>query len=353
MYGPAQAAAGRKRKARPIKRLIKECSVMTRRYRLLTCLTGVLFATGAAWMMPAKAQAWPERTVRLMTGPAGTSPDATARVLAEALSKRWKQTVVVENRAGADHILAAQGLLDARDGHTLLFTTHSTLTVNPVLHAKLPYEPERDFAPLSLAVEDFLCVVAAPGLGVNSLSELVKVAAARPGALNSYAVPGSPHLSWLAFQKRAGISTTFVSYKTPVAALTDLAADRIHVMVTSFASVRGQVAAGKVKIIAITNAMRAPAAPNVQTAGEAGYPDFTFGGLLGLFGRKDMPPALQERVSSDVRDALREPEVSQRLTNLGLSVRGTTPAEFSAIIAEQRVKWAALAKAHGITPKQD
>ena len=124
-------------------------------------------------------------------------------------------------------------------------------------------------------------------------------------------------------------------------------------MVTSLASVRGQAEAGKVRVIAITNAMRAPAAPNVQTAVEAGYPDFTFGGLLGMFGRKDMPSALQERVSSDVRNALREPEVSQRLSNLGLSARGTTPAEFSAIIAEQRAKWAALAKAHGITPKQD
>ena len=151
-------------------------------------------------------------------------------------------------------------------------------------------------------------------------------------------------------QKRVGISTTFVSYKTPVAALTDLAADRILVMVTSLASARGQAQAGKVRIIAITNAMRSPAMPNVQTAGEAGYPDFTFGGLLGMFGRKDMPPALQERVSSDVRSALREPEVSQRLTNLGLLARGTTPAEFSAIVAEQRAKWSALAKAHGIKP---
>jgi len=254
---------------------------MTRRYRLLTCLIGFLLAAAAAWLTPAQAQAWPERSVRIMTGPAGSSPDATARVLAEALSKRWKQNVVVENRAGADHILAVQGLLDARDGHTLLFTTHSALTVNPVLHAKLPYDPERDLAPLSLAVEDFLCVVAAPGLGVSSLRELVKAAAAKPGALNSYAVPGSPHLSWLAFQKRAGISTTFVAYKTPVAALADLAADRIHVVVTSLASARGPVEAGTVKLIAITNATRTPAAANVQTSAEAGYPDFTFGGCSG------------------------------------------------------------------------
>jgi len=326
---------------------------MTRSRTLLTCLMGMFITAGTTWLTPAKAQAWPDRMVRIITGPAGSSPDATARVLAEALSRRWKQTVVVENRAGADHILAVQAFLDARDGYTLLFTTHSALTVNPVLHAKLPYDPERNFAPLSLAVEDFLCVVAAPGLGISSLNELVKAAAAKPDALNSYAVPGSPHLSWLAFQKRTGISTTFVPYKTPVAALADLAAGRIHVVVTSFAAARGQIEGEKVKLLAITNAARAPAAPNAPTATEAGYPDFTFGGLLGLFGRRDMVPALQEKISSDVREVLREPEVRQRLTNLGLLARGTTPAEFAAIIAEQRIKWATLAKAHGIKPKQD
>jgi tripartite-type tricarboxylate transporter receptor subunit TctC len=294
---------------------------------------------------------WPSGTVRIMTGPAGSSPDAVARTLADAFSKRWKQSVVVENRAGADHILAARGFLDAQDGHTLLFTTHSVLTVNPVLHAKLPYDPERDFAPISLAVEDFLCVAAAPSLGVDSLSGLVKLASAKPGELNAYAVSGSPHLSWLAFQKRTGISTTFVPYKAPTGALTDVIAGRIHVAVMPFAIVRGQAAADGVKVLAVTNATRTPAAPEIPTVGEAGYPDFTFGGLLGLFGRTDMTPALQERIARDVREILNEPDVRKRLTNLGLLIRGTTPSEFRTVIGEQRAKWAALARAHGIRPR--
>jgi tripartite-type tricarboxylate transporter receptor subunit TctC len=321
--------------------------------KLIGILSSIALAAAAAPAAHATDadKAWPDRTVRIMTGHAGSSPDAVARTLADALAKRWNHPVIVENRAGADHILAVQGFLEAQDGHTLLFTTHSVLTVNPLLHAKLPYDPERDFAPISLAVEDFLCVAAAPSLGVDSLNGLVKVAAAKPGDLNAYTVPGSPHLSWLAFQKRAGISTTFVPYKAATGALADLSEGRIHVAVVPFAVVRGQAEAGRIKVLAVTNAARTPAAPEIPTVAEAGYPDFTFGGLLGLFGRKDMALALQERIARDVREILNEPEVRKRLTNLGLLIRGTTPAEFRTVIGEQRAKWAALARAHGIRPR--
>jgi tripartite-type tricarboxylate transporter receptor subunit TctC len=272
-------------------------------------------------------------------------------LLADELARQWKQTVIVENRAGADHMLAAQTFLGARDSHTLLFTTHSTLTVNPLLHDKLPYDPVRDFAPISLAVEDFLCVAAAPSLGINSLGEAVRLARSKPRELNSYAVPGSPHLSLLAFQKRHGIATTFISYRTPISALADLSEGRIHLAVMPFALVRGQAQGGKIKLLAVTNATRSPAAPTTPTAAEAGFPDLTFGGLLGLFGPRDMPSKTIEPISADVRSTLANPEVKQRLTNLGLLPRGTTPIEFAAILDEQRAKWAAIAREHNIQPK--
>jgi len=232
----------------------------------------------------ADASSWPSRTVRIITGPAGSSSDAVVRTLAEVLSPKWKQAIVVENRPGGDHILAARAFLDAQDGHTLLFTTHSTLTVNPLLHERLPYDPVRDFAPITLAVEDFLCVVASPSLTVNSLSELVDLARAKPGTLNSYAVPGSPHLSWLAFQGHSGITTAFIPYTSPANVLVDLSEGRIHVALMPLAAVLGQARAGKVKLLAVTNATRTPAAPDTPTFVEAGYPNFAFGGLLGLFG---------------------------------------------------------------------
>jgi tripartite-type tricarboxylate transporter receptor subunit TctC len=178
------------------------------------------------------------------------------------------------------------------------------------------------------------------------------MAQAKPSVLNAYTVPGSPHLSWLAFQKRTGISTTFVPYKAPTGALADLSEGRIHVAVIPFAVVRGQAQADRIKVLAVTNAKRTPAAPDIPTVGEAGYPDFTFGGFLGLFGPKDMAPALQERIALEVREILKEAEVQTRLTNLGLLIRGTTPAEFRAVIGEQRAKWAAIARDHDIKPRQ-
>jgi tripartite-type tricarboxylate transporter receptor subunit TctC len=294
---------------------------------------------------------WPTRTVRIVTTPAGSSPDAVARTLADVFTKRWRQPVIVENRpGGAGLMLVARGFLDAQDGHTLLLAPQDVLTVTPLLHATLRYDPERDFAPISIAVDDFLCVAAASSLGVGSLNELVKLAATKPGELNAYASPGSPYLAWLAFQKRAGISITFVPYRT--GAVTDLAAGRIHVVVMPFASLRGQAEAGMVKVLAVTNAVRAEAAPDIPTVAEAGYPQFTFGGLLGLFGPKDMPPALQERIASEVREALEDAAVIKRLTNLGLRPYGTTPAEFRSVLDEQRAKWAAIARTHGIKPQQ-
>jgi tripartite-type tricarboxylate transporter receptor subunit TctC len=311
--------------------------------------TGLVLAS-LALLTPAEGASWPERTVRIITSGAGASSDGVARTLAEGLSKRWNKPVVVENRAGADHILAVQELLNSRDGHTLLFVTHSAFTVNPLLHAKLSYDPVNDVSPISLAVEDFLCVVAAPSLGVNSLAELVTLARIKPGELNFFAVPGSPNLAFLAFQKRVDMTTTFVPYRTAVPAIADLSEGRIQFAVLPLASVLGQVQAGKLKLLAVTNSVRSPAAPETPTAAEAGFSEFTFGGLLGLFGPKSMAAELRETIASEVQAILGQPEVKQRLMNLGVVARGTSSAEFAATLDEQRAKWAAIARTHGIRP---
>jgi tripartite-type tricarboxylate transporter receptor subunit TctC len=300
----------------------------------------------------ALAGEWPERTVRINTPfSPGISVDAAARTLAEALTKQWKQSVVVENRPGADTIVGTQAFLNARDDRTLLFTTHSTFTVVPLLRANIPYDPAAGVSPISLAVEDFLCLVVAPGLGIGSLSGFVDLARAQPTKFNFYAVPGAPYLAYLAFQKRAGIATTFVSYNNPVNAVADLAQNRIQIAVMPLASVLGAVQAGQIKLLAVTNAAHAPAAPEAPTVAESGFPDFTFGGFLGLFGQKDMPAPLRERIASQVRIALEEPEVQQRLTNVGLIKRGTTPAEFAAVMDAQRAKWSAIARENNIQPE--
>lgn len=298
----------------------------------------------------ALADGWPDRPVRIITAGSGGSADVAARLLAEKLAARWKHPVVVENRPGAGGILAVQGLMEAKDGHTLMFGSHSAFTVNQLLYEKLPYDPVQDVAPLSLAVEDFLGVVVAPSLKIGSLRELAVAMREKPGELNFYSVPGSPYLSFLAWQRSAGITATFISYKNPTSAVADLMQGRIQIAVLPLALILGQSHAGTLRLLAVTNPIRSPATPETPTVTESGFPEFTFGGLLGLFGPKDMPGAVREQVARDATAVVREPDVAQRLTAVGLVARGGTPAEFDAVLTEQRARWAAVAREHDVKP---
>jgi tripartite-type tricarboxylate transporter receptor subunit TctC len=321
--------------------------------RLLCLSTAALLFVGSTLAsLSARCETWPQRTVRIVTpfGP-GISPDAAARIVGEALAKRWKQAVVVENKPGADTVVGTQAFLMARDSHTLLFTAQSTFVVIPLLHAKLPYDAIRDANPISLVVEDFLGVVAAPSLKIASLADFVSLAQQKPGQLNFYAAPGAPYLAYLAFQKRVGIETTFVPYNSPSSAIGDLAESRIHVAVMPLAAVLGAVEAGNIRLLGVTNALRSPAAPHVPTVQELGYPDLSFGGFLGLFAPRDMAPEQSERIAADVSAVLKDPEVAQRLTSVGLFARGTTPAEWQSILDEQRARWTAIARANHIQPQ--
>src|SRR5262245_19800726 len=301
----------------------------------------------------AAAEVWPERPVRFTTpfAPGMGSPDAAARTIADSLTKLWKQPIVVENRPGGDTMVGTQAFLETRDSHGLLFTTHSTFTVVPLLRTEVPYDPVKDAKPISLVVEDYLTLVAAPTLKGKSVSDFVRFARENPGKVNFYAAPGAPYLAYLAFQKRAAIDTAFVPYNNPVNAISDLSEGRIQVAVIPLASVLGPAQLGKVKLLAVTNAERSPAAPDVPTVGESGYPELTFGGFLGLFGPREMSAELRERIASDVRIILNEREIQQRLATVGLVARGTTPSEFDALMSAQRVKWASIAREHKIEPQ--
>lgn len=320
--------------------------------RPMWLIAASILAAFTALPETSRADTWPEKTVRIVTPfSPGVSPDVAARVLADALTKVWKQTVVVENRPGADTTLGTQVFLDSRDGHTLLFTTHSTFTVIPLLRAKIPYDSTRDVTPISLAVEDFLGVVASPKRELGSLSEFVQQARLNPMKFNYYAVPGAPQLAYLAFQKRAGIATTYVAYTNPASAIADLSEGRIDIAVMPLAGVLGAAKTGKLKLLAVTNAQRSPAAPDAPTVAEAGFPDFTFGGLLGLFGPKDMPLAARQRIAAEVRTIVKAKETEQRLKDVGLVSRGTTAEEFAQVLEEQREKWSGVARANSIEPQ--
>ena len=203
------------------------------RGRSRTMATIVALAV-AAILMPALSLAgpWPERIVRITTASApGSSVDVVARLFAERLAERWRQPVVIDNRPGADGILAVQAFLHANDGHTLLFSFPGIVTVVPLLHESLPYDPVGDLAPISSAAYDFLTVAVTATLPVSSLTDLVAFARARPGSLNWAAAPGAPYLTFLEFQRRAGLAMTYVSYRAVGLALPDLMAGQVQLTV--------------------------------------------------------------------------------------------------------------------------
>jgi tripartite-type tricarboxylate transporter receptor subunit TctC len=301
---------------------------------------------------PASAGSWPERTVRLVApGAPGSSIDLAARLFAERLAERWGKPVIVDNRPGADGILAVHTLLHANDGHTLLFAFPGVVTVVPLLHDSVAYDPVGDLLPITSAAYDILSVAVSPRLPVSTLGDLVTFARSQPGSLNWAAAPGAPYLTFLEFQQRAGITMTYVPYRGAAQAMPDLMADQIQLTVTPLASALPLAREGRIKLLAVASPERSAAAPDLMTAAEAGYPELTVEAPLGLFGPNTIPQSLLDRIAADVGVVATDPAVQQRLNGLGMVARASTPVEYAAILAEQRTRWVALARIYGTHPQ--
>ncbi len=299
------------------------------------------------------AQAWPQRTVRVIVPlPPGTAIDVSARLFAEHLSAHWKQPLIIENIAGADGILAAKEFVGRHDDHTLLYSFAGLITINPVLYEKLPYDPDRDLVPIATTSDNFLVVAASAKLRVGSLGELVKLARLPSAKLNWAATAGLPYFALAGFLKNAGVEMVYVPYRDFNPALSDLGEGRIEVASTALTQLLPHSQAGRATLLAVLNRTRTPLAPNVPTAAEAGYPDLTFDGVTGFFGWRDMPSGLRDRIAADVRAVVANPALSDRLPPIGIVARGSTPGEFAAAIEEQRAKVAAVAAAIGTKPAQ-
>ena len=312
---------------------------------ITTPLVGVLLL--AATVLSASAQSWPQRTVRLIVpNSPGTATDVTARLYAERLTLRWGKPVVVENRAGPDALVAVNALTTARDEHTLLFSFGGPVTINPMMNDKLPYDPERDVVPIVSASDSFLAFGTARASGPDSLAELARRARAEPGKLTWAATPGMPQFAFAAFLKAAGIDMTAVAYRDFGPALQDVSEGRIDAVAAGLLPLMGPAQSGKVRILAVTNRQRSPAAPHVPTATEAGFPDVVAEGFQGFFGWRDMPAALRDQIAADVRAVA--PELpAERLAAMGQVVRVGTTADFLAMIEDQRSRVRAVAKSGG------
>ena len=313
--------------------------------RTVAALVAIAAFAPAFAATPALAEGWPERTVRIITSfPAGTGGDISARLYAERLAQRWGKPVIIENRPGADGILAVTAVIGARDNHTLLYTNGGPITTNAFSHEKLPYDAARDLIPISSGADVSIAVSVPASLKIDSLAGFVDYARAQPGKLNWGATPGALDYVVPSFLKGAGLDLTHVSYKDVAPALQDLAEARIHLYVSALASQLGMVRGGNAKVIAITNRERSALVPEAPTTAEAGFGDLALEGFLGFFGPRDLAADLLDRIGADIRAAGADPAINARLADSGLTARTNTAAEFTQIIERERAKVAAVAR---------
>ena len=320
--------------------------------RTLAVAMGVVLAASLLDSAPAYTQNWPHRPVKLILtlGP-GSGTDIGMRLLADRLPEVWNQPVVVENRPGGDGIVAITSFLSSSDDHVLLGAPVASFTAHPYVVANLPYR-QNELAPIARGWNLTLVVAVPKSLPVDSLKELVELARKRPGKLNWAGTTGAIDFLFAGWLKQNHLDMARVPYRNPQDAANDLATGRIEVVDASLPTLRPQLAAGTIKLLAVTNTTRDPALPDVPTAKEAGYPELTLDGLIGVLGAHTMPVALRDHIAAGIKIATSDPIVAERLALTGQTLNFGGAAEFTAAIDEQRASVAAAAKALGIKPLQ-
>jgi tripartite-type tricarboxylate transporter receptor subunit TctC len=311
-----------------------------------------LLALAAISTTPAQAQSWPQRPVKFIVpfGP-GAGADIGARLLADRLPARWGKPVIIENRPGADGLVAIQAFLGANDDHTLLFSPSGSFTVHPYQYEKLPYVPD-DLVPIARVSNTILAIAVPTSLKIATLAEFVKYAKAESGKLNAAVVPGITEFTFDYFVKTAGLNITKVPYRDIVQGATDLSEGRLQVMMASYAILQPQAQAGRIKVMAVNGHERAPILPEIPTAIESGYPALEVEGLVGLLGPRGIANELRDRIGADVAAVAADPGIAERLAGTAQVPNPGGPKEFAAAIAQQRAQIAKIAGVLGIKPKQ-
>ena len=286
------------------------------------------------------AHAWPTKPVRIVVAyPPGGGIDVLGRQLAEKLTASWGQPVVVENKPGANTIVATDAVRSAGDGHTILMTTDATFSINPHLYAKLPFDTQRDFIPVTMLVLLQQLLVANPSLPANTLQELIALAKAKPGTINyaSYGSGSQPHLSGEMLKYKAGIDLVHVPYKGISLAVPAVMAGEVQLTFAGIATSTAPLRSGRLKALAIGGTKRSPLFPEVPTFAELGYPEVETHAWFGLFVPAGSPRETVARISTDARRIIGEAEFRQKqLVDKGYEPVGSSPEEFSNYILLDR-----------------
>jgi tripartite-type tricarboxylate transporter receptor subunit TctC len=300
----------------------------------------------------ALAQPWPAKPVRIVVAyPPGGGIDVMARQIAERLTTAWGQPVVVENKPGANTIVATDAVAkSAADGYTVLMTTDATFSINPHLYAKLPFDTQRDFIPVTMLVLLQQLLVAHPSLAANTLDELIKLAKAKPGSINyaSYGSGSQPHLSGEMLKNRAGIDLVHVPYKGISLAVPAVMAGEVQLTFAGIATSTAPLKAGRIKALAIGGGQRSPLFPQVPTFTELGYPEVETHAWFGLFLPAGSPREAVTRLYQDTKKLLDDAEFRQKqLVERGYDVVGSAPEEFAAYIRKDSASRARAVKISG------
>lgn len=320
--------------------------VVLRRWLTLSAAMAGLAMCGVAW-----AQAQPP--IKILVGaPAGGTTDIMARTLAQAMGTQLGRTVLVENRPGAGGNLAADAVAKApADGNTLLmsFTSHA---INASLYPSLPFDPVKDFTPLTMVSTSPSVLVAHPKVAANNTKELIALAKSKPGQLNFAigALGSSLHMAGDAFKMKAGVYIVNIPYRGTAPAVQDVLAGQVELMFAAVGNVQTHLKAGKLKALGVTSAKRLPAFPEVASIGET-LPGFESSAWFGLFGPGRMSPELTKRLADAARAAVQSPEVKKRIENEGATPVGNHPDEFARFVESEIVRWRAVVQYAGAKPE--
>jgi tripartite-type tricarboxylate transporter receptor subunit TctC len=306
--------------------------------KTISRITAALLFLGTSLV---QAQAWPTKPVRwLVPFPPGGASDIVTRIVGEKLTAAWGQPVVMENKPGAGGTIASAELVrSGRDAHTVMLGTLGSATIGPNLYKSLPYDAAKDIVPVVMLIQSPIVIIASPKLPANTLAEFVALARANPGKY-SVASPGNGTLNHLLaelFKQQAKIDMQHIPYKGSAAAYPELMSGQTAIMFDPIAGIVSHVKQGNLKAFGTSH--RAPALPGVPTIAEAGYPGFDVALWLGLFTTTSTPPAVVAKLSADIVQALRLPDVTEKLETVGSQIVAMPHDKFAGVYASELARW--------------
>ncbi len=316
----------------------------------------LLLASVATLSLSAGAQTFPNKPVKLVVPyPAGGFPDTVARVLSKALTEKWNQQVIIDNRPGGSGAVAAQTIKAAgpADGYTLLVTDGSMFTINPALFAKLEYDAKKDFVPVTALAKAPLFLAAHPSVPANTLTEFIAYVKANPGkvAYGSSGIGSTHHLTTEAMSAALGLNMIHVPYKGMGQATPALVGGQVQILFSALPAIGGFVKDNRLKLLVQNSNKRFVNAPTIPTLGEATIPGFDFAPTTIVMAPAGTPPAVLRQLATDIAQAIRSPAVAETLLNSGVEVIGSTPEELAKVLADEAERFGKIIRTINIKPE--